>query len=432
MPISTRKRRCRLSRNAKCVKCSRKILIVEDQLSLASMLEAILIDRYGCEAVVAKNLTEAKTLIHNQKFTVAISDLNLPDAPHGEIVDELVKADIATIALTGTFGEELRETILKKGVIDYIPKTNIYAYEYAADMVGRICRNHRTKVLIVDDSLSSRTLLKHILVKLRLSVLIAENGNVALEVLQAHPDIQLALIDYEMPEMDGFTCIHNIRKTFSKEQLAIIGISASNSDSISANFLKVGANDYIKKPFSYEEILCRFGQNLEMLELICKNKEAAYRDYLTGLYNRRYFFETGGEAYQQAVRLRHPLVVTMMDIDHFKKINDTYGHDIGDEVLKHFSSQLNEFFKQNLVARLGGEEFAIVLQNTDLQSAHKLVSEFVYSLHSISIDDQHSELPYTVSAGLSDDPASSFDSQLKKADKCLYQAKYRGRNQVVC
>lgn len=431
MPISKRDRTCKSERHTDCAKCKRRILIVEDQFSLSSMLAAMLKDRYGCDAIIAKSLTETRAAIESEKFTVAISDLNLPDAPHGEVIDELMRAGITTVALTGAFGEELRETILKKGVIDYIPKTNIYAYEYAVDMVGRICRNHQSKVLVVDDSLSTRALLKHILENLRLSVLVAENGKVALEVLNAHPDIQLALVDHEMPEMDGFTFIHNIRKTFSKEQLAIIGISASSSDSISANFLKTGANDYVRKPFSYEEILCRVGQNLEMLDLIRKNREAAYRDYLTGLYNRRYFFETGVKAYQKAARLKQTLSVAMIDIDHFKKINDSYGHDSGDVVLSHFSEQLKTFFKQHLVARLGGEEFAIVLQNTDREIAHTLISRFIQSLKGITLRSQDQELRYTVSAGLSADADSSFDNQLKRADERLYMAKQEGRNRVV-
>lgn len=414
-----------------CSKCNCPILIVEDQRSIANMLASVLEDRYGYATVVAYTQAETARILESQPIHLAIADLNLPDAPYGEVIDLLHKHKISTIALTGAFGREMRETILKKGAIDYIPKQSPHSIEYAVEMANRIYKNHHTDVLVVDDSLSARALLKHILEMQQFNVIAASDGKEALSILKERPDIRLALIDYEMPGMNGFELIHEIRNRSSKEELAIIGISASEEGEMSAQFLKSGANDFVRKPYSYEEILCRIGQNLEMLELIRTNRDAAYRDFLTGLHNRRHFFEVGAKLHKQASR-HGDAVAAMLDVDHFKKINDTYGHDVGDMVLMELAQLLSRHFDQYLLARLGGEEFAVIVANTSLEKAGELFESFRQEVENSPVQCDATTIPYTVSIGLTDQPGESMDDFIKAADQHLYLAKTGGRNRVVC
>ncbi len=250
-------------------------------------------------------------------------------------------------------------------------------------------------------------------------------------MLEAHPDVALMLTDYAMPVMDGFELTAQARKLYGKERLAIIGISASEDKLISSQFLKNGANDFITKPYSYEEILCRVNQNLEMLEIIRINRDAATRDYLTRLYNRRYFFETGSPLHAAVKSRQHPLAAAMLDIDHFKKINDQYGHDCGDEVLRQVAKLLDQHLGQWLVARLGGEEFAVLLDGCGLEEARGHLEALRLAIAAAPIVCGASAIPVTISIGLSGQPGESIDDMIKSADLALYQAKEGGRNRLV-
>jgi len=284
---------------------------------------------------VAHSLAEARTLLAaGSGYLAALCDLNLPDAEHGEVIDLVVRAGIPAIALTAVFGDELRESILKKGVVDYVLKDSINAYGYVCDLIGRLSRNRAIEVLVVDDSLSIRALLKQSLEMYGLRVHIARDGEEGLAVLHAHPGIRVMLVDYYMPGMDGFQLTIEARKTHGKDRLAIIGLSGSDDPMFSARFLKNGANDFIHKPFHYEEAICRVNQNLDVLELIEVAQNAANRDFLTGLYNRRYFFHEGRDRFEAARAAGQPVATAMLDIDHFKQVNDQHGHDCGDLALK--------------------------------------------------------------------------------------------------
>lgn len=415
------------------IEIDKPILIVEDQDTLSQLLADLLEERYGCEVHIANNYAQAKIRLnkHRYDYHVAICDLNLPDAPNGEIIDLVNKAKVEIIALTGTFGEEMRETMLEKGVIDYITKESINAYEYVVNLIGRLYKNRSIKALVVEDALSSRALLKHMLTIQKFSVLTANNGIQALQLLEQHPDIRLLLTDYNMPEMDGFTLTVEARKNFPKEQLAIIGISAVGQSDLGAQFMKNGANDFLMKPFSYEELLCRINQNIEMLEYMEAIRTIANRDYLTKLYNRRFFFNEGEQIYTQAKDKNKTLTVGMIDIDHFKQVNDTYGHDCGDEILIHFANLLNEYFDNNLVARLGGEEFSVIISHANQEQAFQLLDDFRQLIADTPALCGDESISISVSIGFNNILKESLDAMLKIADENLYHAKQNGRNQVV-
>ncbi|MDO8464234.1 MAG: diguanylate cyclase [Gallionella sp.] len=408
----------------------RPVLLIEDQRALARMAEAMLRDEWGCEVMIAATLDEARQLLedHGKEFIAAVCDLNLPDAPYGEVIDLVNKYGVPAIALTGAFGEELRNMVIKKGVVDYVLKEGINSYDYVINLVGRIHKNKDIKVLVADDSLSARAVLKHMLSVQGLNVLIAKDGYEAVEILEQHPDIKLVLVDYNMPKMNGFKFVLEARKRMGKDQLSIIGISGENGGNISVQFLKNGANDFIAKPYSYEELICRVTQNLEMVESI---QNIANRDYLTGLYNRRFFFDEGYNIYEHAMNSGSNLFIAMIDVDHFKKVNDDYGHDCGDMVLKHLAAQLSAYFSNDLIARLGGEEFALLISDEDVQSTRKRLEAFRQHIERETVNFGTANIAFTVSIGGSHHPLESLDMMLKTADENLYHAKQSGRNRVV-
>jgi diguanylate cyclase (GGDEF)-like protein len=341
----------------------------------------------------------------------------------------LVNAKIPVIAMTGMYDAQLHERIMSCGVIDYVLKDSINSYEYIVELVGRLFKNRGTRVLVVDDSQSMRALLAGMLTIQGFHVLTACDGAEALTVLSGHNEIKLILLDHEMPVMDGFNFLLAVRRKIAKDRLAIIGMSGTNNPRMSAQFLKLGANDFICKPFSYEELVCRVNQNLEMQESLESVRYIAYHDYLTALFNRRAFFEQGGALFDEAISLGKPLAAAVMDIDFFKKINDLYGHDGGDAVLKQFAALLKAHFNVELVARVGGEEFFLLFVSAD--EAYARCEAFRLKVEQSAALFGQAAIVYTVSIGITKLVSQSLDHMLKLADDNLYQAKQTGRNRIV-
>lgn len=262
-----------------------------------------------------------------------------------------------------------------------------------------------------------------------LQVVVAHDGLEGLESLERHRDIKLAIVDHEMPNMDGFNFLLNVRRKLGKDRLAVIGVAGAGNLKLSAQFLKLGANDFISKPCSYDELVCRVSQTLEMQENLEAVRYVANHDYLTGLLNRRAFFEQGGRLFEEHIRAGAGLGVAVMDIDFFKKINDSHGHGGGDIVLKHFARLLEEYFQHELVARVGGEEFFVLFK--DDQHAAAQCEGFRALVENSQVYFGDTLITHTISIGLTFRVQSGLDDMLKAADENLYQAKQSGRNRVV-
>lgn len=411
----------------------RPVLIVEDSNLLAQVTSSMLKLRWGCDVHIAANLAQAGEFLarYADSYAVAICDLNLPDAPHGEAIDLINKAGIPIIAVSGVFGDDLREMVVRKGVADYVLKEGRSTYEYIVQIVGRLFKNNALSTLILDDSISARAVLKHMLNTQCLNPHVASNGREGLQLLEKHPDIRLAIVDYNMPEMDGFRFTLEARKKFSKERLVIIGVSATADGNTAAKFLKFGANDFIFKPFSYEELFCRITQNLEMLEKFETISEAARSDYLTCLYNRRSFFEFARDMLRDARQNSVPLSIAVIDLDHFKSINDEFGHASGDEVLKHFAAMLDAHFAGALVARMGGEEFAVLGEAQSPAEFRAKCEDFVRLVADTPAKCEGRPVHFSISIGLNSDANENINTMLKIADDNLYRAKASGRNRCV-
>ena len=273
----------------------KKILLVEDSRTVARMLSHRIQKTLDFPILIAMSFTEAKILLEREhrNIFVGLLDFGLPDAPNGEIIDLVQSYDIPVISFTGADDRKTRNFLISKHVVDYIYKKNIHEIDYITRLINRIFRNPDIKVLLVDDSSSAREVIKRQLLSQRFQVIEADCGETALTLLDQEKGVRLAIVDYNMPGMDGGSFVSSVRKKYGRDRLAIIGISGIDSGQASARLLKSGANDFLTKPFTNEEFLCRVVQNVENMEQLDRIRDVAFRDYLTGLYNRRYLSDRG-------------------------------------------------------------------------------------------------------------------------------------------
>lgn len=398
------------------------------------MIKKTIESEVGVEVIKAATQAEAaeRYAEYSGEFILALADLVLPDAPDGEVVDYLLGKKLPTIVFTGTYAEDVRERVTSKGVIDYVIKDTPSSIGYLTSIVRRIVRNRGIKALAVDDSTTARRYLADLLRLYQFQVLEAADGEKALCVINDEPDIKLVVTDFHMPNMDGFELIRRIREKKGRDEMAIIGVSSAGGNMLSAKFIKIGANDFITKPFLREEFFCRITQNVDNLELVAALRDTAVRDPLTGLHNRRHFFDVGATLLANAKRKHLGITVAMLDIDNFKKINDTYGHDTGDLVLRAVSDALSSRMRaSDLLARIGGEEFAFVCVNMETPAIPAFFERIRDAIEKADIhDDDGTLIKVTISIGVCPTLGSSVEEMLKTADEMLYEAKNSGRNLV--
>jgi len=300
-------------------------------------------------------------------------------------------------------------------------------------------------ILIAEDEPVSRRILVKLLTKAGYEVTAVENGR---EALAAFEDnfYPLVLTDWIMPEVDGLELCRTIREQSDKGYVYIILLTNMDSREDIITGLEAGADDYLTKPVYFVELVARIKNGIRILELERNLKKATQEiltltvtDPLTSTYNRRYLNEHLPDEIEQALKNDKPLSVILCDIDHFKKVNDTFGHLTGDMVLRSFARIIRDTVndQQDWVVRYGGEEVLIVLPGTPLEGARGLagmVREFVAQA---TIKAGGNDVSITSSFGLAaievlEDPQkTSLDKLLHIADENLYRAKDEGRNRVV-
>jgi diguanylate cyclase (GGDEF)-like protein len=198
-----------------------------------------------------------------------------------------------------------------------------------------------------------------------------------------------------------------------------------------SRFLKIGANDYIPKPFTNEELIARVSNTLTISEMFKKINNMAMTDYLTGLHNRAYFYQAGDHLLAVSKRGNYPLSLCMIDIDNFKSLNDKYGHDVGDQALIHVANIMQKTLrKSDIIVRFGGEEFIILLSNCSHDQAYETmqkITDLVYD--STFITNNGEKLKISISSGLTSQ-IDTLDKMVAKADSYMYKSKENGKNQV--
>jgi len=258
------------------------------------------------------------------------------------------------------------------------------------------------------------------------------HGEEALLILEENPDIKIIITDYNMPVMDGLELTKAVRKKYTKNQLSIFVLSSTEDSDVSAMFLKQGANDFINKPFSKEEFSCRLNNAIEALENIDTITHYSSRDFLTGLYNRRHFFTVMEPYFIEAVNRDEEFMTAMIDIDNFKSINESYGHDIGDQMIIHVSELLRSNVQyQDVVSRFTGDEFCLVLKETTREKSIEILERIRQRIALTPLVLASGEEVFlTVSIGAALEHDNSLNDTMSEADAQLHHAKTTGKNKV--
>lgn len=414
----------------------KKILIVDNSTMTLSVLKKSLLDRLeDIEILTANNYKDGLKYIlqFGNKIIIAIIDLNLPDSKDGAMLDVIEANGIKSIVLSSVLNEKLKEVIFSKNyIIDCIAKDGKKSIKSVVTSVNREIKNENKNILLVDDSKVQLNIAEKILKKMNLQVTTASDGKEAFDIIEnTEKDFSLVLTDYHMPVMDGMELTFRLRELFDKDELGIIVLSSNNTPEIVSEFLKIGANDFINKPYLETEVTTRVNSNLDLVDLFKETKDMANKDFLTGLYNRRYFFESGNAILKKSIRTQSNLALAMFDIDKFKRINDTYGHEVGDIAICEVGNVLNKYLRSSdLIARFGGEEFCILIDNISYEDAEKLFEKIRLAFEHNIIKINDIELKFTVSIGVFYGLNDNLEEMIKISDDGLYYCKNNGRNKI--
>ncbi|MDX1738202.1 MAG: diguanylate cyclase [Alphaproteobacteria bacterium] len=291
------------------------------------------------------------------------------------------------------------------------------------------------KVYVIDDTMIAGQLVGEILRESEgIEPVLFTNPVEGLAEIRANKDADLVLVDYQMPEMNGLEFISHLRKEFNLEELPIIMITATEEKAFLREAFEAGANDFLRKPVEPVELIAR-ARNLRRLKTITEElQRLANTDVLTNVQTRRSFMEAAETEVGRSHRYGGPLSIIMLDADHFKNVNDTYGHAGGDDVLRFLSAACKEVVRdQDYVGRLGGEEFCICLPETGLEGATKVAERLRQNVEEATINlSDGQKVKVTLSIGVSVlQSKEDLDTVMRRSDEALYEAKEGGRNRVV-
>jgi diguanylate cyclase (GGDEF)-like protein len=309
--------------------------------------------------------------------------------------------------------------------------------------------SERAKILVVDDSRTQLEWLVQVLQREGYDVRTAVDGKDAIRKVRAEPP-DLVLLDMILPDMDGLEVLRIVKARPEDQFIPVIILSVRSDLDSKVAGLRIGADDFLAKPFAEAEILARCAAMLRIKSLQDqlrrtqqKLAEQAITDELTGLKNRRAFDERLAEEFRRAQRYADPVSLIMVDLDHFKRVNDQYGHPFGDVVLRGAAEAIRSSTRDpDIPARYGGEEFAVILPKTHLQGALAVAERIWKNLgaREYPLPAQAPEgagaagpLRVTASIGLAFYPSKDISSPellLRFADEALYQAKRAGRNTI--
>ncbi len=298
--------------------------------------------------------------------------------------------------------------------------------------LGFEARPRTPRILSIDDSELMHRLLRARLQLEHVEIHCALNGDEGLRMaIELQPDV--ILLDIELDGIDGFDVLQQLKEDARTRNIAVIFISGTMEMMDRVRCLDLGAIDFIHKPFEMAELKARVRSALRIQQLLRMLSQRAQLDGLTALWNRLYFDQRLQAEVSEVRRHGQQLSLILCDIDHFKTVNDRYGHPFGDEVLAHFSSILMGGRASDIPCRYGGEEFGIILPNTTAVDALEVAERFraAFEAHRWR---RHSDLVLTASFGVAElatlDPTATAIDFLSRVDEALYNAKRSGRNRV--
>ncbi|MBN2866239.1 MAG: diguanylate cyclase [Thiotrichales bacterium] len=282
-------------------------------------------------------------------------------------------------------------------------------------------------ILAVDDTPQNLDIIVELLSEFDVRDVV--DGRSALEMVNKQP-IDLILLDIMMPEMDGYEVCKILKANPKTKHIPVIFITANTDDLAIQKAYDVGASDYISKPVKPQELLARVNTQLKLQALIASLEDMAFHDSLTGILNRRKFFELGSNLFNDTDQI----AAVMIDIDKFKRINDSFGHAVGDEVIRRFAHVVSETLPPGvLFGRLGGEEFALLCEHFSEEGVSVWIDSLRKQIESLDLIKNGHKIDFTISNGIAikETQMENLDDLLNLADEALYEAKNSGRNKTV-
>lgn len=298
----------------------------------------------------------------------------------------------------------------------------------ADNSVGNLPHPTKPVVLVVDDAPANIQVLASCL-KDDYQVKVATNGARCLELAGISPEPDLILLDILMPDLDGYEVCQQLKQNESTRHIPVIFVTAKDNDDEEEKGFSLGAVDYITKPIRPAVVVARVKTHVMLKRQHDLLARMAMRDQLTGLYNRHYLLDAAHRKVARAMRHQYSICLLMIDVDHFKKINDTHGHVVGDEVLKGIATLMDACSRQeDIIARFGGEEFVVLLGHCEIADALEKSQQLLGSIEQL----KPGGIEVTVSIGVAELSSSgeTFGDLLGRADIALYKAKGNGRNRV--
>jgi two-component system cell cycle response regulator len=445
---------------------SARILVVDDIAVNRRLMQAQLSEEYF-EVLLASSGPEALAICAREMVDLVLLDIMMPDMDGYEVCRRL-KADPATlhipvVLLTALDQQADRVRGLEAGADDFLTKP-----VRGLPLFSRIRSLTRLKMLTDELRVRAETAARVVMEPWHLEAeAIARNGRLCAVLdrpeeamrlkrlvgsehaviptedpgaaLESAEPYDLFIVDLQAEGFDPLRLCSRLRSNESTRQTPILLIAGPQDEARVVRGLELGANDYCQRPLDPNELLARIRTQIKrkrydegLRRSLQTTIELATIDPLTGLYNRRFLDGHLAQAVEHSARNARPLCVLVLDIDHFKQINDTFGHDVGDEVLRQFADRLRSSLRaSDLAARIGGEEFALLLPDTDLSSAQGAAERLRRTIEAEPFLIHGQAIPVTSSLGLSTLDGEGPRVLMKRADVALYEAKRTGRNRVV-
>ena len=287
----------------------------------------------------------------------------------------------------------------------------------------------RQTILLVDDVKLNLEILKKLLDD-KYNIMCAETGNRAIEIVKS-TKIDLILLDIMMPGLDGYEVCNILKLDNKTKDIPVIFVTGRVDEESIVKGYDMGAVDYVTKPYKKKELLAKIKTHLKIKNLIEDLEYIATHDTMTGVFNRRQFFKLSMKRFEN---YKNTLFAVMIDIDKFKNINDTYGHHIGDLVIKKFADIVKDYIEDDTIfGRLGGEEFALICNFIDESKVQKRIDIIRKAIERSFVKFENQDVKFTISLGMAkaNKTHKTIDDVLKEADEYLYEAKGSGRNKVI-
>ena len=406
----------------------RPILLVEDSTLFGKLVKREIEASLQIPVVWAKTMADAETALLTAKngFEMAVLDLNLPDAPHGEIIAKVLDRGISSFVFTADVTKELREMVWSQQVADYIIKDDPSSLEYLVAAMQQMQKNNEILVLIVDSSGTSRYSVSELLYVRKYRVINAVSGAAALGILEQHPETSLVLCEEALSDMDGSMLCRKIRENYKRDHLAIIGMITRGKTDAGVRFLKSGANDVIvAAPLLVEEFYAKLQNCLENVQLLKEISRASTTDATTGLANRQQIFSVGPDLLLSSGKRGFYTACIVVHINDLGLVNNEYGYGVGDRLLRRVAFLFRDLVGvEPLVGRSGGATFTLLLSVQSSEQAVEYAEKIKEYFKTESFHEPDSEMWVKMSISVGEavtGPAASitFEELMLTAEQFL-------------